>query len=188
MLLGYFCQHSSCQMGHTIPVYFMPIEQCAKVEGLSTYGDALTLLLEYDEWKSQPQKFGLVETASRNWWHQSTLTDICNAMDLDTLDFLIAEHFVCLSPEQVKAALRSLEKAISIIVRGLPNLGEFDSEDVKIVRLNRGTDSLEDAAPSYDIDADDSVTSFYTFIQSLRRALQDALAHHQYLLYMRPLP
>jgi hypothetical protein len=177
-------------MGEVIEVFMLPFDEgdCPELKGLGTYGDIFQFLPDYEAWKADPAKFGLRKSASRNSWHEVTLHQICQGLGLVNLEFVISDHFSCLDTEDLSRVLADLNIVINSLSEGIPDLGKYESPEIEYLRRPENLESFEKASPSYDVQYDDSATSFYSFLMSLNECIQYCINNHKSFLFMRGLP
>lgn len=161
---------------------------CPDVGHLSTYGDIFQFLPDYESWKADPAKYGLRKSASRNSWHEIALNQISLGLGVDNLEFVVNNHFSCLVPSDLPEVLVNLDMVIASISEGIPDLGKHESPEIENLKRPENSNAYMEASPSFDIQYDDSATSFYSFVLSLRECVQYCTDNHRAFIFMRGLP
>jgi hypothetical protein len=189
-------------MSHHIPVFFCPVAEADIPQPLTLWTDAQDILGERLE---SPVETGVRSTVSHSWWHQYILDDICRGLKIGGLEFITVE-VACLDRTHLEEADRALDKVLGRILDGVPDLGpdiERDRGTLWWLRQVPGVGSrfsaddyrraLETAQAVYDQeigreDGFDALVSFFSFIKTLRAAIDDCLSQDKYLLYIQPQP
>ncbi len=190
-------------MGHSIPVFFIPLDRDAIPLGLKDWHSAESILGEL--WEKR-FSVGLRKTVSRNWWHQDALGIICRNFGISGLEFINSE-IVCLDSRELEIAAEALDRVLEKIADGIPKLDAADEKNGSIWGLRHYHDkgkikrfsrerlrqAFVQAQPSYDVDEGgalgyDTVVGFFSFIKTFRAAVGDALSQKKCLLYVQPQP
>jgi len=182
-------------MGHSIPVFFFPIEKSELPEELESWWSVEPILSS--RWEKRVE-FGIRSTTSRNWWHQDALNQICKGLGVEGLEFILSE-VVCLCEQELEVASAALEKIVHQLAGGLPSLGNHEVEHGAVwwMRQYESEGSFEEAfgkaQPTYDASASkdigfEATVAFCSFIKSLQQAVIEALDQDKCLLYFQPQP
>jgi hypothetical protein len=190
-------------MGHTIPVIFFPIETDRIPFKLETWHDAEGLLNE--QVQSFPRDSYWV-SSSRNWWHQDASLKVSERLDIHGLEFM-QDEVVCLCSDDLSEALSGLDKLLQIYSYGVPDLGIIDQGDGTLHFLThdiRNRQAVEfsdkefrkafiEAEPTNDVDEGSvigykALIGYFSFLKSLRQAIQVAIHKGTCLLYVMPQP
>ena len=176
-------------MSDYIPVFFFAVKESQVPAKLDTWLDAELVLSE--RWE-QRQRFGLRESLSRNWWHQNALDSICKGLSIKGLEFVRSE-IACLCDQELAAAAGALDTLMDELADGVPDLGPFEHIDVVCLRHPRHSDALNQSRPTYKMNiytdiGFEAAVGFYSFVKSLRAAIDEAKAQNGCLLYVHPQP
>jgi hypothetical protein len=190
-------------MGHSIPVFYVPLEQDAIPKNLNDWHSAESIL--GDLWEKR-LSVGLRQTVSRNSWHQDALGTICRNLGISGLEFINLE-IAALDSEELKIAAKALDKVLEKIADGIPKLDALDEKNGSIWTVRHYNDGKKFrrisrekmkqafglAKASYDVDEGGAlgfktVVGFSSYIKTFRAAVDDALNQKKYLLIVQPQP
>ena len=181
----------------------MPISDDECPETLEDWHSAEDLLRE--KWSCRKHN-GLLQSASRNWWHQHAISLVCEHLRIGGLDFLQHE-FACLDQNQIQEANSAIGEVLMACQHGIPKLTPKMEEEGSIWFLrnyfkgNREmkftTSQIEqaftEARAVLEIEgfADsgyNSLVEFFSFLKSVQVVLQSCLNQNKKLIYVQPQP
>ena len=102
-------------MSYYSPVFFFLIDPSEMPSSLSSWHDAEPLISDrWDKRERQGEINSLVDSSSRNWWHQDLLRLICQAHGIEGLEF-ITQEIACLRKEALLNALQGFYQLFQVI-------------------------------------------------------------------------
>ena len=179
-------------MGHNIPTFFFPVHK-DDLKGSELSEEFVQELLgnKYDSRFDE----GIREVSSRSWWYQETTLELAKLLDISGLKFL-SEELLLLDYLGLSQASNSLAQLTSEISSTIPIFSEHVQEEYSGIKELRKVDcslAYEQSSPAYEVNPSvdsgfEAVVGFYSFLKSLRAAIDSALENDQYLIYYRPQP
>ena len=191
-------------MGYYRPTFFFPVTPADAVREVLSWHDAEHLLERYygedgaDVWT----------TYSQNGWHQLTLANLANGLQIDGLEFVASEvrprrnfgpefkvaEVACLNPAEIERAFDSL----GLLTATLPEV-IFDPRvkvdpDINRLRAAGSESSFRTSVPARVVDLppltvdNPDAWTFASFLKSLREALRVAKQDANHFLYFCPPP
>jgi hypothetical protein len=177
-------------MGYDIPIYYFPVKPSEIVINEVSVQHVRELIAE--KYKNAVVN-ELYETNSHSWWHQNTILKLCTNEGIIGLEFLENE-IAYLDANNLINANKALTLLINFIRNGIPVENKPDDYiGVEIIRKVDFKKAFMEATPSYNVESlanndFEEAVSFYSFLKSLHKAIEDALSREQHLLYYRPKP
>jgi hypothetical protein len=177
-------------MGYDIPIFYFPVDPSEI--GSNEISIEYVQNLNAERYKNAIEN-DLYETNSHNWWHQNIILVYCTDMKIIGLEFLENE-ISYLDLYQLAEAKKALTLLLNNIRSGIfPANKPEEYSGFKILRKVDFKQAFAEASPSYNVDYQtkndfEEAVSFYAFIKSLHKAIEEALAGKQYLIYYRPKP
>jgi hypothetical protein len=133
-----------------------------------------------------PELHGIRLSASRNWWHLSTLQEITKELRIQGLEFL-HEEVACLDSSQLALAMYALEEILASFSEGLPDIFSLEAEGAEL--FQEDPNAIKRAQSSFDIgDYDYDIELFWSFVKSLQQAINEAILQQKWLLYIQIQP
>ena len=177
-------------MGYDIPIFYFLIDPIEIAENEINIEYIQNIIA--DKYKNAVEN-DLYETNSHSWWHQNTIMELCTNMKVDGLEFL--EHEIAyLDGNKLSDAKKALTLLLNNIRSGIPPANKPDEYvGVEILRKVDFKLAFMEATPSYNVEYQanndfEEAVSFYAFIKSLHKAIEEALSRKQHLIYYRPNP
>jgi hypothetical protein len=168
-------------MGHTIPVFFFPLDKEDLPEKFDEWNDATDLISD------KMNKGNSWESTIKGWWDQLLIEYLCEEFKISDLDFLNKE-IVYLDQIKIKDGLNSIQKLIKIFnYDTLKNIG-FDSifEELKKEILNY---KIDDIKPLIKNDDDkDTLEHIIIFIKSIQFVMEYCIKNNKLFVYVQPQP
>jgi hypothetical protein len=124
-------------MGHSIPVFLLPIAYDEAPIQMEHWDNAGQLLSQKYEKRDENRLYCIT---SRNWWVQHAISLICTDLGIMGLEFITRE-IVCITIGELQTVKKAFGKLISIIANGIPKLSPDSEAEGSIWGLRRGFDS-----------------------------------------------
>jgi hypothetical protein len=105
-------------MGHSIPVFLVPINENELPEKMEHWNDAENLLGEKYNNKEENKLYSIT---SRNWWIQHAISLICTDLGIIGIEFIMKE-IVYIPKGELDNVEKALNKLIKVINNGIPEL------------------------------------------------------------------
>jgi hypothetical protein len=190
-------------MGHTIPVFFIPIRRENIPDKLETWHDAELIISDLVE---NHLRDSFWVSSSRNWWHQDATVKICQHLGIPGLEFTLCEVSV-LYNDEIQIAIRALNALLVYMSSGYLDLGPITENDgtlsvftkemvnnkvLKITKKYRQK-AFDEAKATNDVDegsaqGHQALVGYYSFLKSLHQAILIADEEKKCLLYVMPQP
>jgi hypothetical protein len=187
-------------MGHSIPVFLIPITKDEVPIKLEHWNDAEKLISKKYENKIENKLYSIT---SRNWWVQHALSLICNDIRITGLEFIMKE-IIFISGEELIEAGQAFEKLLKLISNGIPKLKSDSEKEGSIWGLRKyfikgkeGTYSNRDINSAYikaiivpDLHVSDSgyqsVVDFFSSIKTYHNMVNYCIQNNKGLLIVQP--
>jgi len=169
-------------MSHRIPVFYMPVDVGGDVDI-----DVAKLLvaMAYDD-RAGCQ---LCSSTSGGWWHPKVTLLLCESWNVFGLEFMRSE-VACLERRAVQRAANAITWILELVGKcGLPDPVCELAPALGAERPERLLAAARAAEPTLEVDEHaGAVSSFFTFLVSLRQVLRDAAAAERHVLWCAPQP
>ena len=190
-------------MGYSGITVFFPVLNSSLPARLESWLDVADLMNEYYK---NPQESGFRSISSRNWAYQDALQQLCQSLEISGLQFLYSE-VICLGVSDLQSDLSALDEILLSISDGFPTVAKNTEENNSLWWLQRdvvngvtveipeddirkafrAAKAEHDVSPKKDVGYE-ALVGFFSFIKSLREAINEAIQNEMNLLYVIPQP
>jgi hypothetical protein len=186
-------------MGHSIPVFFIPIDRSEYPRELNKWDDVSDILNKYCE---REDKSSFRVATSRNWWLERILDEACKALGILGFDF-ITKEISLLDYKELRAAQSAIKALQEKLINGkieidaktvVNEIWGFSEHDIEIEYGLLFYKAYQEAEPFYDSYVVDGfytykgVVEFFSFLKTLDVVITEALESNNFLLVVQPQP
>ncbi len=182
-------------MGHSIPVFLIPISDDEIPTKLENWHSAYDILNKYADVSNENKCW---KVTSRNWWLEWHLIRLCEFFKIKGFEF-IGKEIACLGNDELLNGRIAIGKLLDDISDGMPDFppGFYPDENLLGYRDIPGQkfrEALQESKPSFDFYAHDDAESydglvdFFSFVKSVQTAIDYSLEKKKFLLIIQPQP
>jgi hypothetical protein len=194
-------------MGLDIPAIYAVYPRQSQPIRFSNDWEVTDLLSKLGNWKD-PAAAGICICTCHNYWHQTLLKQICKGGKIQGLDFVWEiPSYICLHDAELKTAYAGITQIVGFLSSGLPDLGEWEDDNIKDFRYcrdligrekgesrndnpERYLQAFEQAEVQLHIDSEswgfESNKAFCSHIKTLHSKISEAIERDDWFVYVLP--